>query len=124
MKGPEVGTNFYGDISYDKLELNLGNGFNIENGTFTVPISGTYRFSFVGQTGSNSMTTGETSIYVRKNGATILTIWDAHDHVGVNISFTWLMNFTQNDRVNLHTYNRLYARSDYPVIFTGELIHF
>ena len=46
MKGPESGTNFYGDITYDHLVLNLGNGFNIENGIFTVPISGTYRFSF------------------------------------------------------------------------------
>ena len=49
MKGPESGTNFYGDITYDHLVLNLGNGFNIENGIFTVPISGTYRFSFAGQ---------------------------------------------------------------------------
>ena len=123
MKGPESGTNFYGDITYDHLVLNLGNGFNIENGIFTVPISGTYRFSFAGQ--SASKWAGQTYIYIKKNGAKIYNIWDGNgeNQRDKNISYTWLMNLTQNDKVNLHTYNRLYARSDYPVIFTGELIH-
>ena len=123
MKGPESGTNFYGDITYDHLVLNLGNGFNIENGIFTVPISGTYRFSFAGQ--SASSLAGPTYIYIKKNGAKIYNIWDGNgeNQRDKNISYTWLMNLTQNDKVNLHTYNRLYARSDYPVIFTGELIH-
>ena len=124
MKGPESGTNFYGDITYDHLVLNLGNGFNIENGIFTVPISGTYRFSFAGQSARGLA--GPTYIYIKKNGAKIYNIWDGNGetHGDKNISYTWLMNLTQNDKVNLHTYNRLYARSDYPVIFTGELIHF
>ena len=96
--------------------LNLGNGFN-------VPISGTYRFSFAGQ--SASSLAGPTYIYIKKNGAKIYNIWDGNgeNQRDKNISYTWLMNLTQNDKVNLHTYNRLYARSDYPVIFTGELIH-
>ena len=119
------------DLTYDKLEINLGNGFNIRNGIFTVPISGTYRFNFSGQSGQDPGlmigeigVTSNSYIYVKKNGETNFYIWTSNsDDPGVNMSYTWVMNLTKNDRVNLYTYNQLYVDSEYPVIFTGELIH-
>ena len=119
------GHDFRGSITYDRLDVNFGNGFDIESGTFTVPTSGTYRFSFSGQSGYEKLV--HTVVNVKKNGRTNFKIGDYNDAVKGdlnNLSYTWLMNLTQNDKVKLYaSYGYLLANSDYPVTFTGELIH-
>ena len=68
-----------------------------------------------------------TFVDVIKNGETIFRIYDSNDAdrgVGNNISYTWMMNLGENDRINLDSVRDLYASSNSPVTFTGELIHF
>ena len=112
-------------ITYDHLDVNLGSGFKTGSGTFTVPTSGTYRFTFSAQSGYVKFE--HTVVYVKKNQRTIFKIGDynnAADGDLNNLSYTWLMNLTKNDKVELYSsYGYLLANSDYPVTFTGELIH-
>ena len=118
------GGNFKGDITYDRLDVNIGGGFDIRSGVFVVPTSGTYRLSFSGQSGLQKYEYA--AVYVKKNGSTILTIYDSNDAVkadGKNLSYTWVMNLTQGDRVNLSSENHLYAGGINYLTFTGELIH-
>ena len=118
------GVNFKGDITYDRLDVSIGGGFDIGSGVFVVPISGVYRLSFSAQSGAAKY--DHTYVRVRKNGSMILAIWDSNEGEkadGNNISYTWVMNLTQGDRVNLNSHKHLYANSYAPVTFTGELIH-
>ena len=120
----DSGHNFRGSITYDHLDVNLGSGFNTGSGTFTVPTSGTYRFTFSAQSGYVKFE--HTVVYVKKNQRTIFKIGDynnAADGDLNNLSYTWLMNLTKNDRVKLSSLHHLLANSDYPVTFTGELLH-
>jgi len=92
------------------------------SGTFVVPTSGLYRLSFSAQSGYEKY--DYTTVYVRKNGEDIFNIWDSNQEDDVNnLSYTWMMHLTKNDRVYLNSDNHLYASSDNPVTFTGELIH-
>ena len=116
------GCNFKGTITYDNLVVNLGEGFDMGSGTFVVPTSGLYRLSFSAQSGYEKY--DYTSVSVKKNGETVFSIWDSNAADDVNnLSYTWIMNLTMNDRVYLNSDNHLYASSDTPVTFTGELIH-
>jgi len=116
------GYNFQGDITYDRLDVSIGGGFDIRSGVFVVPTSGVYRLSFSAQSGSEKYKF--TRVYIKKNGSTIFNIWDSNEADDINnISYTWVMNLTQGDRVNLSSVKHLYANSYTPVTFTGELIH-
>ena len=116
--------NFKGPITFDNLAINLGEGFDARSGIFTVPTSGTYRFSFSAQSalGKNQFT----EVYVKKNGENVLKIWDSNEAEKAdanNISYTWMMNLSENDKINLDSVNYLWAHSENPVTFTGELIY-
>ena len=118
------GGNFKGDITYDRLDVSIGGGFDIGSGVFVVPTSGTYRLSFSGQSGLHKYE--YTHVNVKKNGSDVFAIWDSNEAEKAdanNISYTWMMNLSQGDRVNLSSNNHLNAASRYPLTFTGELIH-
>ena len=116
------GGNFKGDITYDRLDVNIGGGFDIRSGVFVVPTSGTYRLSFSGQSGLHKYE--YTHVNVKKNGSDVFAIWDSNEGEKAdanNISYTWMMNLSQGDRVNLSSYNHLNAKNyRYPLTFPGE----
>merc|ERR1712004_688905 len=96
--------NFKGDITYDRLDVSIGGGFDIGSGVFVVPTAGVYRLSFSAQSGAGKY--DHTTVRVKKNGSRILTIWDSNEEDDVNnISYTWVMNLTRGDRVNLYSDN-------------------
>ena len=118
------GQNFKGGITYDNLVINLGYGFDAESGTFVVPVSGTYRMSFSGQSALGKYE--PVVLYVQMNGSRSFRIWDSNEAEKAdsnNVSYTWLMNLRKDDRVNLHSQNDLYAFGISCLTFTGELIH-
>ena len=117
--------NFQGTITYDSLTINLGEGFDATSGIFIVPTSGTYRFSFSAQSALSKNT--QTIVRVKKNGENVFYIRDLNNAEKAdanNISYTWMMNLSKNDRINLDSVEDLYASSTSPVTFMGELIHF
>ena len=96
------------------------------NSYFTAPVSGIYRMSFTGQSafGKNEVT----RIGVWKNKKLMFRIVDgdgneAEKGQGNNIASVFLMDLTQADQVHLWSRNYLVAKSTFPLIFTGELIH-
>jgi len=114
--------NFRGPITYDNLVINLGEGFDIGSGMFVVPTSGTYRLSVSAQTGSGKYDISV--VYVLKNGSHIFSIGDGNKKDDMNnVSYTWLMKLSKNDKINLSSGNHLYTDSSNPVTFTGELIY-
>ena len=113
--------NFKGPITFDKLVINLGEGFDMGSGTFVVPTSGTYRLSFSAISGNENQ---YTNVYVKKNGKNILRIHDGNrEDTANNLSYTWMVVLNRGDRVELYTSNYLFADFEIPVTFTGELIH-
>ena len=67
-----------------------------------------------------------TLIYVEKNGSYIFAVWDsntAEKADGNNVSYTWIMKLVKEDKLKLYSKSNLYASSNRPLTFTGELIH-
>ena len=118
------GFNVRGDLTFDRVDINIGDGFDGSSGIFTVPVSGIYKMSFSGQSGYNKFVA--TSIWVYKNGVLILDIWDSNDAEKAdvnNVSYTWIMRLVKGDEVKLNSWHYLYANTYEPLTFTGELIH-
>ena len=122
------GDNLIGKITYNRLDVSIGGGFDIGSGVFVVPTTGTYSLSFSGQTAYLKYEIAYVS--VKKNGSLNFHIYDsnaAENADANNLSFTWLMNLRQGDRVNLYSNSYLHAgivgSVHSHVTFTGELIH-
>ena len=113
-----------GDLIFDRVDINIGDGFDGSSGIFTVPVSGIYKMSFSGQ--SANVRFDITSIRVYKNGDQMFNILDSNDaeKVGTNnVSYTWIMRLVKGDKLKLESVNYLYADNYARLTFTGELIH-
>ena len=113
-----------GDLTFDQVDINIGNGFDGSSGIFKAPVSGIYKISFSGQSSFGRF--DNTYIWVVKNGDEILKIWDSNDAEKAdvnNVSYTWIMRLVKGDKLKLNSMNYLYAGFYSPLTFTGELIH-
>ena len=108
-------------LNFNNVDINIGGGFS--GHVFTAPISGIYKMTFSGQNAMSDI--DHTSISVYKNDNRMFGIMDFNVAVewGDNVSYTWMMKLDVGDRVKLRSANDLYATSDFPLTFTGELIH-
>ena len=105
-----------GNIGFNKVEINIGDGFHA--GVFTVPIDGIYRMTF---SCSSSI---EITVKLFKNGDYEMMIMEGLDLYNGNIeSATWMMTLVKGDKLNLKSSNLIYADDKNPLIFNGELIH-
>ena len=105
-----------GLLTFEEFDINIGGGFLVQS--FTAPISGIYKMTF---SGTIAFENDKTSIDVRKNGNVMFSF--SNQAEDAYISYTWMMELDVGDRVNLWSTNALYATSDLPMTFTGELIH-
>jgi len=116
------GGSFYGEItSYDIADINEGAGFDKQTGRFRAPEGGTYGFTFSGVTGS---LVSSTTVRVLKDGSWHHYIVD-HNSAGTgnNINSSWMLQLSKGEEVHLNVYEgKLYATSNTPVIFTGNLL--
>ena len=115
------GGDFSGTITYDIADINEGAGFNKNTGTFHAPEGGTYEFTFSGISGTE---TSWTRVFVYKDGSLHHYIVDGNDaDTFNNINSSWMMKLAQDEEVYLKVFGgKLHAISDYPVIFTGNLL--
>ena len=116
------GGHFGGAItSYDIADINEGAGFDKTTGKFTAPEGGTYGFTFSGISGTE---TSWTRVFVYKDGSLHHYIVDGNDaDTFNNINSSWMMKLAQDEEVYLKVFGgKLHAVSDYPVIFTGNLL--
>ena len=119
-----MGGNVNDDLTFDIVDINIGDGFDRTSGFFTVPVSGIYKMSFSGQSGYDKF--DFTRIRVYKNGYNQFYIYDGNDAEKAdinNISYTWIMKLVKGDKVKLYSSNYLYVGVWARLTFTGELIH-
>ena len=107
-------------LTFDQVDINIGEAF--DGSIFTVPISGIYKMTFSGQSGHQiaimvDVNKPEKAFYIHDGEKT-----DGVSHLN-NVSYTWMMKLVEGDKVELISDDPLYASSDIPLTFTGELIH-
>ena len=113
---------FKGDITYDIVPTNVGNVMNARTGEFTAPYDGTYFFTVVGLSPDKEQ---HIKIEFVKNGVPTRN-WIYHNKggkVSQTLSYQWMLKLNAGDRLKLQVVNYdLYANSEDPVIFTGQLV--
>ena len=116
-----TGDRFKGDITYDIVPTNVGNVMNAGTGVFTTPYDGTYFFTVVGLSPDSER---YIRIYFVKNGVpTENFIWhDKGGKVEQTLSYQWMLKLNVGDRLKLQVDYDFYADSEWPVIFTGQLV--
>ena len=116
------GDNFDGEITdYDIVDINEGAGFDQQSGKFRAPEGGTYFFTFSGMSWRSK---SWTYVRVYKDGSLhhIIADGNAADW-GHNINGSWMTSLSKGEEIHLEvTAGKLYASSNYPVIFTGNLL--
>ena len=120
----EGGNDVIGYLTFNRVDINIGDGFDGSSGIFKVPVTGIYKMSFSGQSAYGKI--DWTYIRVDKNGFIKFYIYDGNDAEKGdenNVSYTWIMRLVKGDELKLNSWHYLYANSYEPLTFTGELIH-
>ena len=120
------GLSFNGDITFDKVTLNQGNGMNGENGIFRAPMSGHYKFSFCANSGYEEGWTWKAKnaiVQVFKNGQHLLWITNSKAK-DANLAYVWIQKLDKGDTVSFKVDSKSHLRADsfVPLNFNGELI--
>ena len=120
-----------GFVKFDQVEIDIGNGFpdDLPEGrlpdAFKIPIDGIYKMTF------SARVTKFTSFRLFKNKFFEMHIMDGLDKPKdqdefadwYTNSFTWMIRCKKGDKLKLKPNGPLYANSEYPMSFTGELLH-
>ena len=102
---------------------NIGNNFELSNGTFTAPRKGIYEFSAAASDNYNT----HSSLTVQHNDADVVSFWTGSGSIYDALSFNWIMELQQGDTVRLkNTGGLFYCGSGVTnriCIFSGKLIN-
>ena len=117
-----------GYLTFDKVDINIGGGFDGSAGGFKAPITGIYKMTVSGQFSHFENTLPlYTSIAVVTDKSIGFFISDsntAENTDGNNVSYTWMMELKAGNEVKLFSKRDLYFYNyNFPLTFTGELIH-
>ena len=103
---------------------NIGNNFELSNGTFTAPRKGIYEFS-AAAFGNDS--DNYSSLTVQHNDANVVSFWTGADSKHDTLSFNWIMDLQQGDTIRLRNTRGIFYCSagvtNYNCIFNGKLIN-
>ena len=72
----EGGSDVIGNLTFDRVDINIGNGFDGTSGIFKVPVTGIYKMTFSGQSHFNKGV--YTQVFVYKNGILNFGICDGN----------------------------------------------
>ena len=112
---------FSGDIVYDEIPINIGNGFG-QDGVFSAPVSGIYFFTFSSTT-SNTQD-NQTYVEVMKNGSRVFVIYDSNGSKKLNnLSYSWTLELAEDDKIHMRVdLGKIYSNENLHTIFTGQLL--
>ena len=115
-----------GFIIFDQIDIDTGHGFpEFRPSSYKIPVDGIYKMTF------SARVTKFTSFRLFKNKFFEMHIMDGLDKPKdqdefadwyIN-SFTWMIRCKKGDKLKLKPNGPLYANSEYPMLFTGELLH-
>ena len=109
---------FDGSITYDTIDVNVGNG--MQSSGFIAPESGTYGFTFSGVTDDKKLTT---KVAVYKDDYSPHYIYEGNYDYHTKINSSWMMKLAKGQAVHLEVDSgKLYASSKFPVNFNGNLL--
>ena len=116
-------------MTYDESVINVGEGMNLQSGTFTAPISGYYFFSFSGlgydedsflYADVRFYKNGEFLFYIRDFGSMKVTSGTFQTR---NLAYSWITKLQEGDSINLCVFNgQLWADSYQRITFNGQLL--
>ena len=95
----EIPQNVGAYVKFDRFLLNIGNSFDLNNGTFTSPIDGVYQFTFHGTALNNW-----SGIHVWQNEDLKLAFAGGNGFSDGNsdaFSSTWLLSMRKGDTLKL-----------------------
>ena len=126
----DEGGDVTGDLTFPKIVTNLGGAFDGSSGVFTAPVNGVYTFTFSGQqSGAGVSGNNAIDLFVKKNGATVFTIYDDENtpdenQIWQNINSIFSLELNENDTVKLQidSTDRLYASGNARLTFMGQLV--
>ena len=102
---------------------NIGNNFELSNGTFTAPRKGIYEFSAAATGYDNSYS----SLTVQHNDADVVSFWTGPNSLSDTLSFNWILELQQGDTIRLRntrgTFYCYSAVTNSNCIFSGKLIN-
>lgn len=107
-------------IPFDSAQVNVGDAIQPASGVFTVPVDGTYLFTF---TGVKTNTVTDSFIQLRKNGVTVASAFapGLPNVVGFSSIHT-MLDLVAGDLIYLYlVYGTLYDDANSHTHFTGSL---
>ena len=109
---------FDGDVTYDSVPVNIGNGLVKKTGVFVSPRKAIYSFSVTAKSGYSN---GQSVISVMKNGILSFKITEGMDVDSANnINYNWIDRLESGDTLSLSVSgNKLYSGSSDHLLFQG-----
>ena len=108
-------------ITFDGVDLNYGNAFDIQNGLFIAPYNGTYAFSLTTHSQGWHSNNKNGNLQIERNGVDHLTIL-FKNQVYENIAFSWMMNLNLGDTMKIKvTKNEIFADRHANTLLSGRI---
>ena len=109
----------YGDVTYNRVPVNIGNGLVKNSGIFISPRNAIYSFSVTARSGGSNA--GQSVISVMKNGILSFKITEGMDVDSANnINYNWIDRLESGDTLSLSVSgNKLYSGSLDHLLFQG-----
>jgi hypothetical protein len=111
--------NTVGIVPYTTALLNLGNAMST-NGIFTVPVDGTYQFTFTGSKSKHDAYT-RAALHVDSSEVGLIQAWSADDNLSVNVIVK--VRKGQQVYVYLKSGQFIGIPEDQNIHFTGHLLY-
>ena len=109
------------DVTYDDIIIDTANAMDKSSGTYTIPISGVYQFSF--STLKSESRYILVHFYVNGDQKFVAAYWE---NIEIYSGRSWKMSLKQGDEVKLRVTNGIiFAVSEplVPISFSGHLLH-
>ncbi|XP_038048689.1 adiponectin-like [Patiria miniata] len=116
----DASTSHYTRLPFQATETLLpGTSFDLETGTFTCGVPGTYVFMFsVCKYSSNYL-----RVYLRKNGDAVVSGQSTDSSHYEQVSGSAVVVLQRGDTMHLTMYGRAYSDSDHKTSFSGFLLY-
>jgi hypothetical protein len=111
----------YTQMVFNSVYVNIGNHYNVSNGTFTAPVSGTYLF----KTQCQKRNAGGLQLAFYKNGVGFRGVYSDLGGDSPGPGFSWMTTMAANDTISVYytlSAGDIYAGGDLFTYFEGQFL--